>query len=60
MKISQVKKVSAWAQRFADETLEEDDDELPFSREDLQISQNSGELVSAGGSSGQMRDRVAL
>jgi hypothetical protein len=60
MKISQVKKVSAWAQRFADEALEEDDDELPFSREDLVISQNSGELVGAGGSSDQMRHRVAL
>jgi len=60
MKISQVKKVSAWAQRFADETLEEDEDELPFSREDLQLSQNSGELVGAGGSSDQMRHRVAL
>ena len=60
IKITQVKKVSAWAQRFADETLEEDDDELPFSREDLAISQNSGELVRAGGSSDEMRHRVAL
>ena len=55
-----VKSAGPWAQRFADETLEEDDDELPFSREDLVISQNSGELVRAGGSSDEMRHRVAL
>ena len=60
MMTKEIPKVAAWSRRFADELLEEDEDDLPFARNDLMLARETGELLSAGGSSQQLRELSAL
>jgi hypothetical protein len=53
-------KVAAWAARFADEMLEEDDDETPFSRGELALARDTGMLHTAGGVDNQLRQRSSM
>ncbi len=56
----EIPKVAAWSRRFADELLDEDEDDLPFARNDLMLASESGELLRAGGSGEQLRELSAL
>jgi hypothetical protein len=58
--VQNIPKVAAWAQRFADDLLDKDDDEVPFSRNDLSIARDSGVLPSAGGANEQLRLRSCI
>jgi hypothetical protein len=58
--VQSIPKVAAWAQRFADDLLDKDDDEVPFSRNDLTIASDSGVLPSAGGADEQLRLRSCI
>jgi hypothetical protein len=58
--VQSIPKVAAWAQRFADDLLDKDDDEVPFSRNDLTNARDSGVLPSAGGADEQLRLRSCI
>ena len=56
--VKDICKAAAWARRFDDESLVEDDDEIPFSNNAICMAKQSGQLQSAGGSSEQLKERV--
>ena len=60
MMIKEIPKVCAWANRFSDELLEEDRDEFPWTRNELELARDNNELSSAGGASSLLREHRAL
>ena len=58
--VKEIPKVCAWAQRFSDELLEEEEDEFPWARNELLLARENNELPSAGGASNLLRERGAL
>ena len=60
MMVKEIPKVCAWAQRFSDELLEEEEDEFPWARNELLLARENNELPSAGGASNLLRERGAL
>jgi len=60
MMFKEIPKVCAWASRFSDELLEEDRDEFPWTRNELELARHNNDLPSAGGASTLLREHRAL